>query len=134
PDLGHHVAFLAPERRIVTTGALLETGSHAADAEPGPNDPALQLYTSGTTGKPKGAVITHANLATQQELVGETWAWRPEDVLLHTLPLHHLHGLGIAMLSAVGAGAATRFLKGFDARATWEAMARASVFMGVPTV
>ncbi len=134
PELRERVTFLAPERRILDAEALLVAPRGRVAAEPRAGDPALQLYTSGTTGKPKGAVITHANLGTQQELVGEAWDWHEGDVLLHTLPLHHLHGLGIAFLTALGAGAATRFLGGFEARATWEAMARATVFMGVPTV
>ena len=134
PQLADRVAFLAPERRVVTTVALLAgTGSPSIAAAPGPDDPALQLYTSGTTGKPKGAVITHANLARQQELLAEAWAWKDTDVLLHTLPLHHLHGLGIAMLTAIGAGAAVHF-QPFEPRAAWEGMPRATVFMGVPTV
>jgi len=137
PGYVDRVAFLAGERHVVTTTALLAPsprGRAGVTAEPGGEDAALQLYTSGTTGKPKGAIITHANLAAQQELVGEAWSWREDDVLLHTLPLHHLHGLGIAWLSAVGAGAATRFLGAFDARATWDGMEHATVFMGVPTI
>ena len=132
-DLADRIAFLAPGLRIVTTDALLEGARGPIAAEPVGDDAALQLYTSGTTGKPKGAVITHANLAMQQELLAEAWAWRAEDVLLHALPLHHLHGLGIALLTAIGAGATTHFVP-FDARTAWEAMAGASVFMGVPTI
>ncbi len=132
-DLAGRVAFLAPERRIVTPGELLGSRAAVIAAEPAGDDPALQLYTSGTTGKPKGAVITHANLAKQQELLAEAWAWSDGDVLLHTLPLHHLHGLGIALLTAVGAGATTHF-QPFDPRAAWEAMPGATVFMGVPTI
>ncbi|MBX3199262.1 MAG: AMP-binding protein [Labilithrix sp.] len=95
--------------------------------------PALQLYTSGTTGKPKGAVLTHENIGVQQELVGRAWGFAESDVLLHALPLHHMHGLAIALLTAVGAGAATR-LRAFDARAVWDEMASATVFMGVPAM
>jgi malonyl-CoA/methylmalonyl-CoA synthetase len=138
PELAERVAFLAsaaPARRVVTTAALLgeRSGSPSITADPRDDDPALQLYTSGTTGKPKGAVITHANLAMQQELLAEAWAWSADDVLLHVLPLHHLHGLGIALLTAIGVGAAAHFLP-FDPGATWEAMPRATVFMGVPTI
>jgi malonyl-CoA/methylmalonyl-CoA synthetase len=95
--------------------------------------PAFQLYTSGTTGKPKGAVLTHANIAVQQALVGEAWGFSENDRLLHALPLHHMHGLAIALLTAIGAGATTR-LRSFDAGALWEEMARATVFMGVPAM
>ncbi len=95
--------------------------------------PALQLYTSGTTGRPKGAVLTHANIGVQQRLVGEAWGFSEGDVLLHALPLHHMHGLAIALLTAMGAGAAAR-MRTFDAAAIWEEMADATVFMGVPAM
>ena len=97
------------------------------------SSPALQLYTSGTTGRPKGAVLTHANIGVQQQLVGEAWGFSERDVLLHSLPLHHMHGLAIALLTALGAGAATR-MRSFDAAAIWDGMADATVFMGVPAM
>jgi malonyl-CoA/methylmalonyl-CoA synthetase len=109
-------------------------GQHRPVTTPAPSDAAVQLYTSGTTGKPKGAIITHANLAAQQELLAEAWGWRDGDVLLHALPLHHLHGLGIAMLTALGAGATVRMLPHFDAVTVWEEMPRATVLMAVPTM
>ncbi len=133
-DLTAHVAFLAPERRVVLAETLVIAPRAPVKATPGGGAPALQLYTSGTTGKPKGAVITHDNLATQQRLLAQAWGWKQDDVLLHVLPLHHMHGLAIAWLSAVGAGASTHFLGGFDAARTWNAMTDASVFMAVPTV
>jgi malonyl-CoA/methylmalonyl-CoA synthetase len=133
-DLASHVAFLAPERRVVLAETLVIGLRAPVRATVRAHDAALQLYTSGTTGKPKGAVITHDNLATQQRLLAQAWAWRASDVLLHVLPLHHMHGLAIAWLSAVGVGATTRFLPTFDARSTWDAMADASVFMAVPTI
>ncbi|HEX3344082.1 MAG TPA: AMP-binding protein, partial [Polyangiaceae bacterium] len=133
-DLASRAAPLAPERGVLLVAeAVAHARSHLGPV-PDERDAALQLYTSGTTGKPKGAVIAHANLAVQQDLLGEAWGWRADDVLLHVLPLHHMHGLAIALLSAVGAGAATRFLPSFDARATWDALGRASVFMAVPTI
>jgi malonyl-CoA/methylmalonyl-CoA synthetase len=121
----------APEGAIV-----LEDLPRDADASSITIDPhaaALQLYTSGTTGRPKGAVLTHANLSIQQELVGRAWGFSERDVLLHALPLHHMHGLAIALLTGLGAGATTR-LRPFDARGIWEEMGRASVFMGVPAM
>jgi malonyl-CoA/methylmalonyl-CoA synthetase len=133
-DLAERAAPLAPERAVAAIADLRAAARAPVRAAPADADPALQLYTSGTTGKPKGAVITHGNLATQQALLGEAWAWSADDALLHVLPLHHMHGLAIAMLSAVGAGAATHFLPGFRAEATWDAMARATVFMAVPTI
>ncbi len=95
--------------------------------------PALQLYTSGTTARPKGAVISHLNLATQQDLLREAWGFESSDTLLHTLPLHHMHGLAIALLTALGAGASVRMVP-FDAHGTWDAMEGATVFMAVPTM
>ncbi|HEY8072477.1 MAG TPA: AMP-binding protein, partial [Labilithrix sp.] len=112
---------------------LEETNARAASIDVDASAPALQLYTSGTTGKPKGAVLTHANLGVQQRLVGEAWGFSDRDVLLHALPLHHMHGLAIAMLTALGAGATTH-TRSFDARAIWEQMKDATVFMGVPAM
>jgi malonyl-CoA/methylmalonyl-CoA synthetase len=95
---------------------------------------ALQLYTSGTTGRPKGAVLTHANLAVQACLLRDAWGWTEDDVLLHALPLHHMHGLAIALLACLGAGASVDLLPSFDAQTVWNRMAHATVFMAVPTM
>ena len=137
-DLADRVAFLSPERRVVLAEVLTQGPIVSIVADPRDGDSALQLYTSGTTGKPKGAVITHANLSAQQELLGEAWGLRGDDVLLHVLPLHHMHGLVIALLSLIGAGAATRFLGAgsapFDPAATWDAVQTATVLMAVPTI
>jgi malonyl-CoA/methylmalonyl-CoA synthetase len=136
----HHAlaAPLAATTNVRDIDELLAGREHigavtAAALAAGGDAPALQLYTSGTTGKPKGAVITHMNLEVQQELVGAAWGFGPTDTLLHALPLHHMHGLAIALLTALGAGATTR-LTTFDAPAIWEAMSDATVFMGVPAM
>lgn len=96
-------------------------------------DPALQLYTSGTTSRPKGAVLSHRNLAVQQQLLGEAWGFTETDVLLHALPLHHMHGLCIALFTALGRGSTVR-MRSFDAAQVWSDMRSATAFMGVPTM
>jgi malonyl-CoA/methylmalonyl-CoA synthetase len=139
-DLASHLAPpTVAGRRVVDVAALASTAP--ADPVPGrelpdvaADAPALQLYTSGTTGKPKGAVITHENLGVQARLLDDAWAVSRDDVLLHALPLHHMHGLAIALLTAVAAGATTRMLPAFDARRVWDEMPRATVFMAVPTM
>lgn len=99
-----------------------------------PDDVALILYTSGTTGKPKGALITHENLSELARMLGSAWHWSERDVLLHALPLHHLHGLGIALLVSLLSGGKTRMLARFDADRIWNELEHATVLMGVPTM
>jgi malonyl-CoA/methylmalonyl-CoA synthetase len=101
---------------------------------PSEDRPTLQLYTSGTTGKPKGVVLTLGNLTHQQKLLRDAWGLSEQDVLLHTLPLHHMHGLCIALLSCLGAGASIAFVPQFSAQVIWERMATSTVFMAVPTI
>ncbi|MFL5812552.1 MAG: AMP-binding protein, partial [Bdellovibrionia bacterium] len=105
-----------------------------AIARPSSDSAALQLYTSGTTGKPKGVVLTLGNLTHQQKLLCEAWGLTESDTLLHTLPLHHMHGLCIALLSSLSAGASIAFIPQFSAQLIWEKMASSTVFMAVPTI
>jgi len=134
--LAHHVIGL--KRRTVVADELVAHGGGSIAATPQQDDPAVLVYTSGTTSKPKGAVLTHANLSVQQELLAKAWGLCESDVLLHALPLHHVHGLCIALLSALGAGAGVRLLDfssaPFDAPVLWESLSDATVFMGVPTI
>jgi malonyl-CoA/methylmalonyl-CoA synthetase len=94
------------------------------------------LYTSGTTGKPKGAMLTHANLLANCEALHAAWQWSAADLLLHALPLFHVHGLFVALHGALRAGASTILTVKFDAERTLELLSarRCSVFMGVPTM
>ena len=106
---------------------------------PLPSDPdqtAMMLYTSGTTSRPKGAQITHGNLTANIESLHQAWGWRADDVLLHALPIFHVHGLVVALHGALHAGATATLLPTFDASQTLELLAsrRFSVFMGVPTM
>jgi malonyl-CoA/methylmalonyl-CoA synthetase len=106
--------------------------------EPPVDDPdalALLCYTSGTTGRPKGARLLHRHLQATVEALHEAWRWRREDVLVHALPLFHIHGLIVAQHGAWWAGARCVHLDGFDADAVLHTLEaeHATVFMGVPT-
>lgn len=98
--------------------------------------PALILYSSGTTARPKGAVITHMNVAAQVASLREAWEWTPDDRALLVLPLHHVHGLINVVTSALAAGACCEMPARFDATATWMRLASGeiSVFSAVPTI
>lgn len=103
---------------------------------PLPSDPALMLYTSGTTGKPKGVVHNHASLTAQIECLIGAWKWTEDDRILHFLPLHHTHGIVNKWLCALWSGARCDMLPKFDAD---EVLARITketytLFMAVPTV
>ncbi len=102
---------------------------------PHPDHPALLIYTSGTTGRPKGVLTTHANLTAQITALTEAWAWTERDRILHTLPLHHIHGVVNALACALWSGAAVEFGSGAQA-STWDRLASGQItlFMAVPTV
>ena len=97
---------------------------------------ALMLYTSGTTGRPKGVVHTHASLSAQVGALLEAWQWSPEDHVLLVLPLHHVHGIVNVAMCAIGAGARCSILERFDAAEVWERLTTddLTVFMAVPTI
>ena len=97
------------------------------------DDTAALLYTSGTTGKPKGAQITHRNLAMSAQALAEVWALGSSDVLLHALPLYHAHGLLTAPNTLFVAGGSLLLLPRFDAPEVVRALDKATVIMGVPT-
>ncbi len=103
----------------------------AADVSAGA--PAIMLYTSGTTGRPKGVVLSHGAVAATLASLEVAWRWRRDDRLLHVLPLHHTHGLIVALLGAVWAGATATFLP-FDTAQVWDQLGEATLFMAVPTM
>lgn len=98
-----------------------------------PDDVAVILYTSGTTGRPKGAMISHGNLAANGLALHEAWRWGPEDVLLHALPIFHIHGLFVACHCVLLNGTDMLFLRKFDVPTVRRLLPRATVMMGVPT-
>ena len=98
------------------------------------NDLAAILYTSGTTGRSKGAMITHKNLSSNALTLHAYWGFKPGDILLHALPIFHVHGLFVACHTALLNGSRMIFHAKFDALATVAALPRANVFMGVPTM
>ncbi len=104
------------------------------DRRPRHEDLAAILYTSGTTGRSKGAMLSHGNLASNARTLDVYWRWRRSDVLLHALPIFHVHGLFVAAHGALLAGAKTIWTNRFDADQVIAALPRATVFMGVPTM
>jgi malonyl-CoA/methylmalonyl-CoA synthetase len=95
---------------------------------------AAVLYTSGTTGRSKGAMLSHGNLASNALTLHSVWRWRQDDVLLHALPIFHVHGLFVAIHGALLSGSKMIWLPRFDAKEVVRHLPGASVFMGVPTM
>ncbi len=134
------VRGLMQSGRLVTlgtdrTGSLLEDlpDTSLPVEERAPSDLAAILYTSGTTGRSKGAMLTHANLLSNALTLKDLWGWQSHDVLIHVLPIYHVHGLFVALHGALLAGASVLFHRTFDPAATIADFYRASVLMGVPT-
>ena len=138
PELAERVLAPAGERGIpvLRTPALLRGGPEAALPELGPERPAMILYTSGTTGRPKGVVLSHGNLQAQVESLTRAWAWVPDDQILLHLPLHHVHGIVNVLTCALWNGATCEILPRFRSVDVWERLARGelTLYMAVPTV
>jgi malonyl-CoA/methylmalonyl-CoA synthetase len=116
-----------------TLMALAAEGTRADAAVHDPRSLAALLYTSGTTGRSKGAMLTRANLASNAATLAEVWRFTETDVLLHALPIFHVHGLFVAINTVLAAGASMVFLDRFDADEIVHHLPRATVMMGVPT-
>ncbi len=137
------LAFLAGTKNVFTlnddrTGTLLERAVfHSAQhvpAQRSADDLAAILYTSGTTGRSKGAMLTHGNLLSNAQVLKDVWGWKPGDVLIHALPIFHVHGLFVASHGALINGSKMIWFARFDPRAVTARLPEASVFMGVPTL
>ena len=141
------IAFKAGTQNVFTlsddrTGSLLERAARCPDehaiAHRHADDLAAILYTSGTTGRSKGAMLTHGNMLSNALVLKDYWGWRtPEqggDVLIHALPIFHVHGLFVALHGALINGSKMIWLSRFDPKAVLKKMPQATVFMGVPTL
>lgn len=97
------------------------------------DDIAVILYTSGTTGKPKGAMLSHDNLKSNAQTLLKLWGWQKQDVLIHALPIFHIHGLFVALHLSLLGGTSMLFLSRFNADQIIELIPQATLLMGVPT-
>jgi malonyl-CoA/methylmalonyl-CoA synthetase len=144
----HDAAVLEPLARAAGTehvetlgadgdGSLLQLAAAGGGTFESPaldaNSIAAIVYTSGTTGRSKGAMLTRANLASNAAVLAEAWRFTRSDVLLHTLPLFHIHGLFAAINTVLAAGSGLFFLSKFDGAQTLRHLRDATVYMGVPT-
>ncbi|WP_299324246.1 AMP-binding protein [Parasphingopyxis sp.] len=137
------IAPLADDAKVLTLDAdgqgslaalIAETeGEDFETVARAPDDLAAILYTSGTTGVSKGAMLSHDNLASNALVLKDYWRWQPDDVLIHALPIYHLHGLFVALHLALLGGSTVRFHRSFDTDAIIADLPRSTVLMGVPT-
>ena len=137
------IAFRAGTSYVFTldadrSGSLLERAAQHADvqqpARRGADDLAAILYTSGTTGRSKGAMLSHGNLLSNALTLKKYWDWQPGDVLIHALPIFHVHGLFVASHGALLNGSRMIWFAKFDPKAVVARLPEATVFMGVPTL
>ncbi len=141
------LAFKAGTRNVFTLdddrrGSLLDRAAQHGDQHEAVrrrgDDLAAILYTSGTTGRSKGAMLTHGNLLSNARVLKDYWGWRSADqggdVLIHALPIFHVHGLFVASHGALLTGSRMIWFQKFDPRAVIARLPEASVFMGVPTL
>ncbi|KAG2722900.1 hypothetical protein I3760_02G148500 [Carya illinoinensis] len=127
-------------------GEIDEHGIFQGNIKSSSEDPALIVYTSGTTGKPKGVVHTHRGITAQVQTLKEAWGYTSDDRFLHCLPLHHVHGLFNALLAPLYAGSTVEFMPKFSVRGIWQRWCESypikgtraddaiTVFTGVPTM
>ena len=144
PELAGRITQVAAARGIpvrLDTDLVPPKADSATEAEVAlpqlaPARACMMLYTSGTTGRPKGAVITHGNVQAQVESLSEAWAWSAEDRILLHLPLHHVHGIVNVLTTSLWNGATCEILPGFDPGAVWGRLASGelTLYMAVPTV
>ncbi|MEY3724323.1 MAG: hypothetical protein RLZZ365_258 [Pseudomonadota bacterium] len=136
------IAFKSGTQNVFTldenrTGSLLDRAAQCSDqfktVKKADDDLAAILYTSGTTGRSKGAMLTHGNLGSNAQVLKEFWGWKKDDVLLHALPIFHVHGLFVAAHGALLNGSKMIWLPRLDTVQLIKHLPRSTVMMGVPT-
>jgi malonyl-CoA/methylmalonyl-CoA synthetase len=132
-EIGATVLTLGADGEGSLWDAARDAPAPGPAADRNPDDLAAILYTSGTTGRPKGAMLTQANLLSNAEALVDIWRFGPGDVLLHALPIFHTHGLFVATHVLLLARGAMIFLPAFDPGAVFAALPQATAMMGVPT-
>ena len=136
-EIDYFVTDAEPRLFVTDAVALAREAAELAPLtavhEAAPEDLAAIVYTSGTTGRSKGAMLSHANLAANGEALATAWGFTEADVLLHALPIYHVHGLFIALHCVLLRGAAFRWLAKFDEDQVLAALPHSTVMMGVPT-
>jgi malonyl-CoA/methylmalonyl-CoA synthetase len=137
------IAFSAGTAHVFTlnddrSGSLLQRAAAHSDRHTpvarAADDLAAILYTSGTTGRSKGAMLSHGNLLSNARVLKQYWGWRRGDVLIHALPIFHVHGLFVASHGALLSGSKMIWLARFDPKVVLARLPEATVFMGVPTL
>ena len=138
------IAFKAGTQNVFTldddrTGSLLTRAAHCSDSHNvalvgNEDEMAAILYTSGTTGRSKGAMLSHGNLLSNALVLKDYWGWEQGDVLIHVLPIFHVHGLFVALHGALINGSKMLWFSKFDPKGVVRKLPEATVFMGVPTL
>ena len=133
-DLGvPHVETLGDDGHGSLTDRAAAAPPKFVDVPRAGDDLAAILYTSGTTGRSKGAMLSHGNLASNADTLRQVWRFTPEDRLLHALPIFHTHGLFVAINITLMTGSSLLFLPTFNANEIMRLLPKATVMMGVPT-
>lgn len=128
-----HLYTLSGDGRGSLVDASADTEADFGLVKSGADDMASLLYSSGTTGTPKGIILTHGNLLSNARSLVEGWGFRESDVLLHALPIFHVHGLFVALGCVFLSGASMRWLPGFDLHQVLTSLPECTTMMGVPT-
>ncbi|KAA8595789.1 hypothetical protein FQN60_011080, partial [Etheostoma spectabile] len=137
--LGLPCLILPPTSNLGTLDGADTQEKETGDITDWADRPAMIIYTSGTTGRPKGVLHTHSSIQAMVQCLVSEWAWSKDDVILHTLPLHHVHGIVNKLLCPLWVGATCVMLPEFQPQKVWEMLLSAkappvNVFMAVPTI